>query len=213
MKLLKKNQIIVYTIAVLLMVAGYLNYSTNHKDAVEASSQGIEKTNEYANVGDARLVNSSDIVEDTNTNTNNNNQTTNTTANATNTNSKDITTQTSSEVSDEYFVKSKLERDTMYSQMLETYEKVLNSSNSLETQKQSATKEITRINETKNSIMVCENLLQTKGFSNAVIFVNGESISIIIGIKELKPEEVSQIQNIISREMKANIENIHISTK
>lgn len=222
MKLLKKNQIIVYTIAVLLMVAGYLNYSTNHKDTVEASSQGIEKTNEYANVGDARLVNSSDIVEDTNTNTNNNNQTTNTTANATNetqnknktnTNSKDITTQTSSEVSDEYFVKSKLERDTMYSQMLETYEKVLNSSNSLETQKQSATKEITRINETKNSIMVCENLLQTKGFSNAVIFVNGESISIIIGTKELKPEEVSQIQNIISREMKANIENIHISTK
>ena len=101
----------------------------------------------------------------------------------------------------------------MYSQMLETYEKVLNSSNSLETQKQSATKEITRINETKNSIMVCENLLQTKGFSNAVIFVNGESISIIIGTKELKPEEVSQIQNIISREMKANIENIHISTK
>lgn len=222
MKLLKKNQIIVYTIAVLLMVAGYLNYSTNHKDAVEASSQGIEKTNEYANVGDARLVNSSDIVEDTNTNTNNNNQTTNITANATNEtqnknetniNSKDITTQTSSEVSDEYFVKSKLERDTMYSQMLETYEKVLNSSNSLETQKQSATKEITRINETKNSIMVCENLLQTKGFSNAVIFVNGESISIIIGTKELKPEEVSQIQNIISREMKANIENIHISTK
>lgn len=224
MKLLKKNQIIVYTIAVLLMVAGYLNYSTNHKEALETSSQGIEKTNEYANVGDARLVNSSDIVENTNNNINtsnnknetntNSNETVNKSENTTNeSQSKDITTQTSSEVSDEYFVKSKLERDTMYSQMLETYEKVLNSSNSLETQKQSATKEITRINETKNSIMVCENLLQTKGFSNAVIFVNGESISIIIGTKELKPEEVSQIQNIISREMKANIENIHISTK
>lgn len=224
MKLLKKNQIIVYTIAVLLMVAGYLNYSTNHKEALETSSQEIESINEYANVGDARLVSSNDIAENTNNNTNTDNikTTAPTTENATNenknknetnTNSKDITTQTSSEVSDEYFVKSKLERDTMYSQMLETYEKVLNSSNSLETQKQSATKEITRINETKNSIMVCENLLQTKGFSNAVIFVNGESISIIIGTKELKPEEVSQIQNIISREMKANIENIHISTK
>lgn len=224
MKLLKKNQIIVYTIAVLLMVAGYLNYSTNHKEALETSSQEIENINEYANVGDARLVNSNDIVENANNNINtsnnknetntNNNQTVNKTENTTNeSQSKDITTQTSSEVSDEYFVKSKLERDTMYSQMLETYEKVLNSSNSLETQKQSATKEITKINETKNSIMVCENLLQTKGFSNAVIFVNGESISIIIGTKELKPEEVSQIQNIISREMKANIENIHISTK
>ena len=37
----------------------------------------------------------------------------------------------------------------MYSQMLETYEKVLNSSNSLETQKQTATQEITKINDTK----------------------------------------------------------------
>ena len=101
----------------------------------------------------------------------------------------------------------------MYSQMLETYEKVLNSANSLETQKQSATQEITKINDTKNSIMVSENLLQTKGFNNAIIFVNGDSVSVIIGKEELKQEEVAQIQNIISREMKAKIENIHISTK
>ena len=46
---------------------------------------------------------------------------------------------------DDYFAKSKLERDSMYSQMLETYENVLNSDNSLETQKQSATEEITKI--------------------------------------------------------------------
>ena len=101
----------------------------------------------------------------------------------------------------------------MYSQMLETYEKVLNSSNSLETQKQTATQEITKINDTKNGIMVCENLLQTKGFDNSVIFVNGDSVSVIIGTKELKKEEVAQIQNIISRELKANISNIHISNK
>ena len=61
--------------------------------------------------------------------------------------------------------------------------------------------------------MVSENLLQTKGFNNAIIFVNGDSVSVIIGKEELKQEEVAQIQNIISREMKASIENIHISTK
>ena len=101
----------------------------------------------------------------------------------------------------------------MYSQMIETYEKVLNSNNSLETQKQTATQEITKINETKNSIMISENLLKTKGFDNNIIFVNGQSISIIVGTQELKQEEVAQIQNIVSREMKAQIENIHISTK
>ena len=92
-------------------------------------------------------------------------------------------------------------------------EKVLNSTNSLETQKQSATEEIKKINDTKNSIMVCENLISTKGFTNNVIFVNGNSISVIIGVEELKQEEVAQIQNIISRELNAEIENIHISTK
>ena len=46
------------------------------------------------------------------------------------------TKQTTAKVSDnDYFSKSKLERDTMYSQMLESYENVLNGINALETQK------------------------------------------------------------------------------
>ena len=97
--------------------------------------------------------------------------------------------------------------------MLESYENVLNSSNSLETQKQSATDEIKKINDTKNSIMICENLIQTKGFENSIIFVNGDSISVILKSDEMTQEEVAQVQNIISREMNAEIENIHISTK
>ena len=213
MKLLKKNQVIIYTIAVLLMVAGYLNYSTNTGEALEASANEVANT---ANIGDARLVSTNPVTENaTNevqntsnvTNTANTNTTTENTVNNT-------TTQTSTTVStDDYFAKSKLERDTMYSQMLETYENVLNSDNSLETQKQSATEEITKINNTKNSIMVCENLLKTKGFDNSVIFVNGDSISVIIGADELTQEEIAQVQNIISREMNADIQNIHISTK
>lgn len=213
MKLLKKNQVIIYTIAVLLMVAGYLNYSTNTGEALEASANEVANT---ANIGDARLVSTDPVDENAanelqNTINVTNTSNTNTTAeNITN----NTTTQTSSTVStDDYFAKSKLERDTMYSQMLETYENVLNSDNSSETQKQSATEEITKINNTKNSIMVCENLLKTKGFDSSVIFVNGDSISVIIGADELTQEEIAQVQNIISREMSADIQNIHISTK
>ena len=124
------------------------------------------------------------------------------------------TKQTTAKVSDnDYFSKSKLERDTMYSQMLESYENVLNGINALETQKQSASEEIKKINNTKNSIMICENLIATKGFDKCIVFVNGESVSAIIGAQELKQEEISQIQNILSRELNAKIENIHISLK
>ena len=214
MKLLKKNQVIIYAIAVMLMVVGYLNYTTRTGEALETSSSEVNESN----IGDARLVSSNPVEENTLNETNtviqelSNNETENELVNET---SSDIAQETSSSSnnSDDYFTKSKLERDTMYSQMLETYENVLNSSNSLETQKQSATEEITKINNTKNSIMICENLLKTKGFDNSVIFVNDESISIIIGADELKEDEIAQIQNIISREMKADIQNIHISTK
>ncbi len=234
-KLLKKNQVVVYVIALMLVVAGYLNFTTNNEQALETSLQMESDDMQIADIGDAKLANSDDVVtgsaenqekkeeegknqnnaensiqektiEKTEENTNN--------ENATKGNATVQTSGTNTKEASDYFVKSKLERDKMYSQMLETYENVLNSSNSLETQKQSATEEIKKINEIKNSIMVCENLISTKGFNNNIVFVNGESISVIIGSEqELTKEQVAQIQNIISRELKANIDNIHISQK
>ena len=229
--LLKKNQVIIYVIALMLVTAGYLNYTTNTAEQVSAQTTMELEANDdmqIANIGDATLVNSeavseNDVTENTTENimentsdingdtmqeaNENKEKTTNTTENHT-------ATQTSVAITtDEYFTKSKLERDTMYSQMIESYENVLNSSNSLETQKQSATEEIKKINDTKNSIMICENLISTKGFTNNIVFVNEDSISVIIGVEQLQQEEVAQIQNIISRELHAEIENIHISTK
>lgn len=232
MKLFKKNQIIIYVIVLMLMTAGYLNYTTNtEKQASIETAMQMEASDDMklADIGDATLVNSNDVVTENRENAENTANTTNTfnssnssnEINTTNTNtttnndvtSNNATMPTSSSNSNDYFVKSKLERDTMYSQMLETYQKVLDSSNSLETQRQSATQEIQKINDTKNSIMICENLIRTKGFENNIVFVNGDSVSIIIGVEEIKQEEVAQIQNIIAREMKAEIENIHIATK
>ena len=229
--LLKKNQVIIYVIALMLVTAGYLNYTTNTAEQVSAQTTMEMEANDdmqIADIGDATLVNSEAVSENEvteNTTENVTENISNTNGNATqeanenvtqntNTTENHTVTQTSATVTtDEYFTKSKLERDTMYSQMIESYENVLNSSNSLETQKQSATEEIKKINDTKNSIMICENLISTKGFTNNIIFVNGDSISVIIGAEQLQQEEVAQIQNIISRELQAEIENIHISTK
>ena len=231
MKLFKKNQIIVYVIVLMLMTAGQLNYTTNtEKEASIETSMQMEASDDMqlADIGDATLVNSNEVISEekaeeksdaTNTMTEtNNNTSTNTAATSEENTTKDEITkedtkETNSNPSNDYFVKSKLERDTMYSQMIENYEKVLNSSNSPETGKQLATQEIQKINDTKNSIMICENLIRTKGFENNIVFVNGNSISVIIETQEMKQEEVAQVQNILARELKAEIENIHISTK
>lgn len=218
--ILKKNQIIIYTFALMLVAAGYLNYTSNiKKESVETSVQVVTEEdaegedisidNEVADIGDATLVNSNDVITDE---SNKSALVGNEEINADKAKETFETSATTNN-NDDYFVKSKLERETMYSQMLETYEKILNSSNSNEAQKQTATQEITKINEKKNSIMICENLIKTKGFENSVVFVNDQSVSVIIGAETLKQEEIAQIQNIISRELNSEIENIHISTK
>lgn len=202
---LKKGSIAIYVLALMLVTAGYWNYISNASQTLETVSVSQNnENNENANdenLGDATLVSNNELLEDDEVEEKENvDETTN------------IASKSNSE--DGYFQESKLSRDTMYSQTLETYQKILNNSNVSEEQKAIVTQEITDLNKEKNAIMICENLISTKGFSNCVIFVNIESISVIIETQEqLKADEIAQIQNIVSREMDAKVENIHIMTK
>ena len=101
----------------------------------------------------------------------------------------------------------------MYSQMLETYQEIYNNTNSTPEQKNTAMQEIAKVNETKNAIMIAENLVKAKGFKDIVIFENSNSTSVIIKADKLEPEQIAQIQNIISRELEVGAEQISISTK
>lgn len=101
----------------------------------------------------------------------------------------------------------------MYSELLETYQEIYNNTNSNSEQKQDAINKITKLNNTKNAIMISENLILAKGFENVVIFVNDDSVSVIVKAEELTGENVAQIQNIVSRELKVTADLIHISNK
>ena len=219
MKLFKKNQVIIYVTALMLVVAGYLNYTTtNDMNSAVQTTASEEELVQMANIGDAQLV-SSNVVSEENTNSiESNNFDTNDKNSKAELNEikKEEVIETYSKNANnnsDYYSTSKLERDTMYSQMIETYEKILNSTNSMETQKTSASTEISKINNTKNAIMISENLIKTKGFEDVVIFVNNESVSVIVKDDELTKEEVAQIQNIVSRELNVKAENLHISSK
>ena len=121
------------------------------------------------------------------------------------------TSQDNSE--DYYFTTSKLERNNMYSELLETYQEIYNNANATAEAKTDAIAKINGINNTKNAIMIAENLILAKGFKDAVIFVNEGSVSVVVKAEELKQEEVAQIQNIVARELNVGAEIIHISNK
>ena len=212
MKVLKRNQIIVLVIALMLVSAGYLNYTANTQTNTTIPTS-VEEGIEYAGIGDAKLVSSNGIV---NTNTQEaivENNSISIEENAIVENIAEETKNTNATTTDEYFSSSKLNRESMYSQMIESYQKILENDSISSDQKAIAQTEIKNINDTKNRIMICENLIKTKGIKDVVMFVNDKSISVVIKSESLQEEQIAQIQNIIEREMQTEISNIHISTK
>ena len=67
-QILKKNQIIISVIAIMLIAAGYMNYTSNEKQALETAV--LTDSEKYAGIGDATLVSAN--VADNNDLVNNN---------------------------------------------------------------------------------------------------------------------------------------------
>jgi len=234
MKALKKNQIVIFAIALMLITAGYLNYTMQTEQTAQTS--GTINNEEMAGIGDAKLVSTdlnnaipqnnveqkNDVANTTNStvNTDNKSKTENSVnqssdvKNQTNT-TEETTTTSAKETTDteKYFAESKLERENMYSEMLESYQSILASTNVSAEQKSTSQKEISTINSQKNAIMIAENLIKNKGFKDVVIFVNNDSISVVVKAEKLQESDIAQIQSIVQRELNAKVENIHISNK
>ena len=238
MKVIKKNQIIIFVGALMLIVAGYLNFSGDGTINNLIPTSTLADSEEMASIGDAKLVSANVVEENTGgdelsengeTLESNTGEIANEITNENNIElstdeviSSEETLETSGTVSntssnnndtDSYFTQSRLDRDTMYSQSLDTYQKIINNENISEDQKSIAQEEISKINKEKNSIMIAENLIKVKGFEDLIIFVNGENVSVIVKADKLEEKDIAQIQNIVTRELGADVENINISNK
>ena len=62
MKVLKKNQLAILVIALMLVTAGYLNYTAG--SGTVSTGANVVKQEEYAAIGDATLVNSGELIEE-----------------------------------------------------------------------------------------------------------------------------------------------------
>ncbi len=196
LNILKKNQLVIFAIAFMLVTIGYMSYSMNTEKVAQTS---VKEEMEQAGIGDARLVSNNNVIisEEEEVSVNNN---------------VEQKEKVSNEM-DNYFNQSRLDREKMYSEMLESYQEILANPNVSQEQKSSAQDGITKVNSQRNSIMIAENLIKNKGFQDIIIFVNDESVSAVVRSDNLETADIAQIQSIIQRELNINVENIHISNK
>ena len=239
---LKRKEFLIYAIALMLVAAGYFNYLNldmkSIKTSASAEHNDINIISDNEQIVKENEINENTINEDKTEQQNNEinesvleneshtenlvevstNETKEKEENKTNIGdavlvSSDDTVDNMADIKD-YFAATKLQRNQMYAEMIKKYEELVNNTNLSEVQKSIATEEIKKINNNKNAIMICENLILSKDFEECVILVNDQSVNIIVHVEGgLDTERVSQIQNIISRELSTEIENIHISEK
>ena len=260
----RKNQIVLLTLALMLVTAGYMNYNNNgnelnielaelgdaklvsanatENDTISTDTSENTSTNETTNVDVSASTNETESVDMTaSTNEAENAETTasinetenkevNSSANETEnvevtssaneTTNVDMTESANSKVNastdaganSDYFTQTRLERQTMYSQMLDAYKKILENEKIPSDQKSIAANEIKNINDRINAISIVENLIETKGFEDVIILINDNSINVVVKQeKNLSDEQVAQILNIVSRELKVEIGDIHIT--
>ncbi len=197
----KVKQIVLSVIALSLIAVGYVNYNLNN--TIEVASR--ESSNEV-NLGDVELVSSNPIKEE---------YIEGIVSNDTlheNTVSNDVQNYLVEDTTN-YFEETRIQRDRMYSETLEVYQKLIDSSQTPQEQKSIAAQEIANITNRKNSILVAENLVKNKGFENVIILENNGSVSVIVKSKNLNQDQISKIQNIVERELNVDVSSINISNK
>ena len=187
---IKKNQILASLVVLMLVIAGYLNYTYDPTKDYDTELTGVMSNN----LGDAYLVDSSSVS------TNIDNIV------------ESVEASTKVTTAEEYFATTRMERENSYAEQLESYEDILSNASISSKEKSFAQTEITKINNTKNAIIIADNLIKLKVFKDVVIMVNNGSVNVIVRADKLEDKEVSQIQSIIMGELKVEPENLHIKS-
>ena len=206
-KVLKKNQIIITALVVMVAIAGYMSMTEQDEMAIntatetateeEASSEltDISEEDIVLDVGEA--VTSSAVAKEEEK-----------------TSSKEKAGEAvlvSNTVTGNYFEEAKLSREQTRAKNKETLTSLVNNKNVTNAQKDKAMAEIMEMTEISEKETATENLLAAKGFKEAVVTILSDSVDVVVNADDLTEQQIAQIEDIVKRKTECSAEQIVIS--
>ena len=197
-RLFKKNQIIIATLAVMIAVAGYLNYSGK---LFGDSSGSTEEAN--ADLANQELLDISeeDIETSTEDIASNDSETEGTPGEA-------VLTSGTAETT---VAQAKVSREQVRAQNKETLQAIIDNTNLSDAEKQDAVAQMVRITEISEQEVAIETLMSAKGFYEAVVSLTEDSADVVVKADELTDANRAQIEDIVTRKTEIAPENIVIT--
>ena len=188
-RIFKKNQIIISALAVMIAVAGYLNYSgrifgeNNKKVENELASQELL---------DISMDDTSDIASLDN--------------DVTETPGEAVLTNGSVVVAE-----AKLAREQVRAENKEILENIINNTNVDADQKNKAVSALLEMTKNAELETTIETMLLSKGFTEAVVTITENGVDVVVNSNELTDANRAQIEDVITRQTAVNPQNIVIS--
>lgn len=107
---------------------------------------------------------------------------------------------------------AKLLKEQTRAKNKETLMEIIESAGLTDTQKQEAVNSMVKMTEIAEKEAAAEILLEAKGFSDVVVSINNDAVDVVVNALELTDAQRAQIEDIVTRKTEIAPENIIIST-
>ena len=235
-KIFKKNQVIITALAIMIAVAGYINYSDNHlgidstlgsldqndeEDTAQTASdtdgivEEIDSLDYDLTDETALLEENSQAVQEEGETTGESTEAEEGTETAEGTETDTAQTETPGEAvltgASNFAAQAKVSREQVRSANKETLLEIINNENLGEDQKQEAVDSMVNMTELAEQEEAAELLLEAQGYENVVVNLTGESADVIVPQEYMEDSARAQIEDIVKRKTSVPVENIVIT--
>ena len=198
---IRKNQVIIATLAVMIAAAGYLNYSGRifggKDDAAQTANELANQ--ELLDISDEELDASGEIASQ-------DSEATDGTVEGT----PGEAVLTSAEA-DSVVAEAKVTREQVRAKNKEMLMEIIDNENLSDEQKQDAVAQMVAMTDLAEKEAAAETMMASKGFSEAVVSLTADSADVVVRASELSDANRAQIEDIITRKTGIAPENIVIT--
>ena len=198
--LIKKNQLMITALAIMIAIAGYLQFAGTNLEKEYLASDNTE---------DLSAVDSTDIVTDMESLDSDveivmedyldeDMQVAEATPDEGEIPGEAVLTGTNGV---EVLSAARLSKEQTRARNKETLLEIINSTELSDAQKQEAVDSMVRMTDIAEKEAAAEVLLQAKGFSEAVVSINGDAVDVVVNAAELTDVQRAQIEDIVKRKI------------
>lgn len=216
-RLFRKNQIIITSLAIMIVIAGYLNFTADQTKPVkqEAAAETAEKIREEnIQAEEAAAGAEADITSFPDEDLASVSAEAESTADTETPEGEKVgeAVLTSSASAGAFSASAKLNREQLRSKNEASLLEIINNTDISEDMKADAIASMNRMTDRAEKELDAELLLEAKGFKDSVVSINDDSVDVIVGAAEITDEQKAQIEDIVTRKTERNVSDIVITT-